>query len=157
MIIAECRNDQALIYRMGFTPNQVGHEYGRSRVLGRVEQEKKTVIGIVDEDPRAGKNPKMNEYEVQKGSTRTISLLKRKDNNTKRLIRISPYFEDWLCQVAKRNKLSPKDFSLPEDPRDLHGISFRKNSDARRFLEALVRTKDDEINTLRKWIEEAIE
>lgn len=53
MIIVECCKDKAMVHRIGFSGDQVRHEFGRSRVLGRVEQEQKTVIGIIDEDPGA--------------------------------------------------------------------------------------------------------
>jgi len=154
MIITECYRDKALVHRIGFTGDQVRHEFGRSKVLGRVEQEQKAVIGIIDEDPQAGQHPKMKEYEFQGGPTKAIKLLKRKDDDTKRLIQICPRLEDWLYVVAKRNQISPDKFGLPDDPRDLH--SLRINENFQRFLIALNRTKDDEINTLKRWIKEAI-
>ena len=42
--------------------DQVVHEKGRSRVLGRVEQEQKAV-GIIDEDPFAGQPEYLKEYD----------------------------------------------------------------------------------------------
>jgi hypothetical protein len=50
VIIVECFKDRALVHRIGFGGDQVVHERGRSRVLAKVEQEKKAV-GIIDEDP----------------------------------------------------------------------------------------------------------
>ncbi len=143
MIIVECYNDKALVHRIGFSGDEVRHEFGRSRVLGRVEQEQKTVIGIIDEDPCAGQHPKMREYEPQSKWTGAIKLLKRKGNYTKRLIQISPRLEDWLYVVAKRNRISPKDFGLPDDPEELHHLPRREDKDFRRFLIALNRTEQN--------------
>lgn len=155
MIITECFNDTELVYRIGFSGNQVRHEYGRSRVLGRVEEKQKAVIGIIDEDPGAGQHPNMKEYEFQKEGTKSIRLLKRKDNNTKRLIQICPRLEDWLCLVAKRNKISFPEIGVPDYPEKLH-IVKRGNEDFRRFLVVLNKTNDEEINTFKRWIRDAI-
>jgi len=163
MIVVECYRDEALLHRIGFTPEQIKHEFGSSRVLGRVEQERELVIGIIDEDPRVGKHPAMKEYKLQRSAKKAIKLLKRRNDETKRLIQISPRLEDWLCEVAKRNKISPKKYGLPDDPEELHrevSLAEDENSQRenfRRFLIALVRANDDEIDTLRKWLREAIE
>ena len=158
MIIVECYKDQALVYRMGFTPEQVVHEKGRSRVLGRVEQEQKAV-GIIDEDPFAGQPEYLKEYD-EKDAIGKIKLLIRKDDDGERVIRraiqISPRLEDWLYAVAKRNKISPEKFNLPDDPGKLHNVPLRRDKNFRSFLIALNRVKDDEINTLKEWIGEAI-
>jgi len=156
MIITECFNDTELVYRIGFSGNMVRHEYGRSRVLAKVEEKQKAVIGIIDEDPGAGQHPKMNEYEFQSRGTESVKLLKRKDNNTKRLIQICPRLEDWLCLIAKRNKLSFPEIGVPDDPEKLHGVR-QWDENFRKFLIALNKTKDDEINMFKKWIKDAIE
>ena len=78
MIITECYHDTALAYKIGFSSDKVRHEFNRSRVLGKVEEEQKAVIGIIDEDPGAGQPLTMKEYELQSGGTKSIKLLKRK-------------------------------------------------------------------------------
>lgn len=158
MIIVECYKDQALVYRMGFTPDQVGHERGRSRVLGRVEQEQKAV-GIIDEDPCAGQPEYLKEYD-EKDARGDIKLLTRKDDDgekvIRRIIQISPRLEDWLYVVAKRNHISPEQFNLPNDPGELHSLSLKRDKNFRSFLIALNRVKDDEVNTFKAWIRETI-
>jgi hypothetical protein len=162
MIIVECHKDKALVHRMGFRGDQVVHEFGRSRVLGRVEQEQRAV-GIIDKDPQAGDPGYLEEY-TEKDIVGKIRLLIRKDDDGKRVIRraiqISSRLEDWLCEVGKRNRIPPEKFGLPNNPGELHSMSLkdRENSGKfRRFLIAFNRAKDDEINTLKRWIREAIE
>jgi hypothetical protein len=147
---------------MGFPGDQVIHEFGRSRVLGRVEQEQKA-IGIIDRDPTVGEPECLKEYD-EKDAIGNIRLLIRKDDNAKtvvrRAIQISPRLEDWLCEVAGRNRIPPGRFGLPDSPGELHSISLkdRKNSaNFRRYLIAFNKAKDDEIDTLKRWIREAIE
>ena len=157
MIIVECYNDRELVYRMGFIPSEVRHEFGRSRVLGIVEQGREPVIGIIDEDPTADRPPVMEKYQTQRTSKKSITLLKRRDDDTKWLVQISPRLEDWLCEIARRNRISPQRFGLPDDPAGLHSISLRKDKqNFQRFLDALRWTGDNEINALNEWIRQAI-
>ena len=157
MIIAECENDQSLMHRLGIASDQIRHELGRSRALTRTDNWKKPlpVIGVVDEDPKAGKHPLMSNYELVKGSTKTISL-KRKGKSDKWIIIVPSFFEDWLCKVAKRNSIKPSNFNLPDNPMELHKISFRKNENARRFLIELVRTEDNELLEFKEWLSLAV-
>ena len=169
MIIVECEKDQALMFRLSFTPDQIIHAFHKSDVLGRMESRRKSgqkAIGVIDEDPQAGQPACLKEYE-EKDSVGSIKLLIRKDDDGKsvicRAIQISPYLEDWLCEIARRCKVPLNKFGLPDRPAKLHGMSlkFEKNNknmqNFQRFLDALREKKDDEINTLRKWIREAIE
>jgi hypothetical protein len=158
MVIVECFKDQQLMFKMGFIRDQMGHEKGRSKVLAKLEQERQA-IGIIDEDPQAGQPPDLRKYE-QKKTFGKISLLIGEDDDGKevirRAIRISPRLEDWLYTIAARNKVSPETFGLPSNPRELHKRSLKGDKDFRRFLEELIKKKDEEISTMTKWIWEAI-
>ncbi|HIE28812.1 TPA: hypothetical protein EYP66_16165 [Candidatus Poribacteria bacterium] len=73
MIIVECYKDKALVHRIGFPGHQVRHAYNKSRVLWQVEQEQKAV-GIIDEDPFAGRSRHLKEYD-EKDAIDKIKLL----------------------------------------------------------------------------------
>jgi len=157
VIIVECYKDQALVHRMGFIPEQVEHEHGRSRVLGRLEEleQKQKAVGIIDEDPDAGRPTEYLEKYEERIAIGKIKLLIRKDDDGKKAIQISPYLEDWLYAVAKRNRIFPEKFNLPVDPAELHNLSLRRDRNFRRFLIELNKAKDGEIDTLKEWITEA--
>lgn len=155
MIIVECYRDQALVYRIGFTSDVVRHAHNKSRVLATLEEIQRA-IGVVDEDPWAGKSKYLKEYD-EKENVGNIKLLIRKDETGKRIIQISPRLEDWLYTVARRNRISPENFGLPDTPGELHSTSpQRDRENFRRFLIAVNRSKDEEINTFKRWIKEAI-
>ena len=161
MVIVECYKDKALVHRIGFPGYQVRHAFNKSGVLWRVEQEQKAV-GIIDEDPFAGSSRYLKEYD-EKDAVGDIKLLIRKDDDGERVIRraiqISPRLEDWLNAVAKRNNISPENFNLPVNPGELHNVSLKRDKNFqnfRRFLIELNRAKDDEIDTLKEWIRDAI-
>jgi hypothetical protein len=155
VIIVECYRDQALVYRIGFTSDVVRHAHNKSRVLATLEEIKRA-IGVVDEDPWAGKSKYLKEYD-EKENVGNIKLLIRKDETGKRIIQIAPRLEDWLYTIAKRNRIFPENFGLPDTPGELHSVSPQRDKENfRRFLIAVNRSKDKEINTLKRWIKEAI-
>lgn len=154
MIIVECFRDQALMYRIGFIKEQVRHAHSKSKVLQFLEQQRKAVA-IVDEDPQSRQPGRLRKYD-EKAARGGIKLLIKEGDNGKRAIQISPRIEDWLYVVAKRNRIFPEKFGLPDQPEQLHARSVHGDEGFRRFLIELIKKKDDEINTLREWIREAI-
>jgi hypothetical protein len=162
MIIIECENDVALLFRMGFTSEQLDeyevHTGGRARVLQKVEQDQKRVIGIIDQDIKVRLPSKLKQYKIQKDSTRFVKLMKRIDNENKRLIMICPNLEHWLYEVAKREKVLPSKFKLPEDPKRLHDDGSKETEkNFREFLVAVIKKKDRDIIKMKKWVQEAIQ
>jgi len=162
MIVVECYRDQTLAYRLHFVPEQVRHAHNKSRVLGTIEKLRKGV-GLIDEDPGTGRSVYLKRYR-ERNVEGDIKLLVREDDNGKtvirRVIQISPRLEDWLYKIAARNGILPEKFDLPEEPKKLHSMSLRSGKNLpnfQRFLDALRKKNDNEINTLRKWIREVME
>jgi len=154
MISVEGYPDKALVSAMGFSKKQIKIGRDKGRVVNSVKKGQ-AAIGIIDEDPDSGQPSDLGNYiEKDKDSKRTIKLLIRKDDDSKRLIRISPRLEDWLYLRARQNRISPKDFGLPNDPEGLHKIPrYDKEENFHSFLNKLIEA-DDEIDTLKKWIME---
>ena len=152
MIIVECFVDEFLIKELGFSPKKIRHEGGKGKVLEKVRKNR-GAVGVVDEDPGSSQPGEMKKY-VVKETTKTIKLLVRNDDEQKHVIQISPYLEHWLLKRAKTNKISPKDFSLPDDAKALHGIPHvEKDRNFQGFVRKLIQN-DEEMKTLKKWIEE---
>jgi hypothetical protein len=88
----------------------------------------------------------------------TIELMKKEGDEGKTLIILSPDIEGWLINRAKQNGISLRDYNLPDDRRRMHNITrIERDPDFQKFIKKLTQTSDDEINTLRRWIKEAIE
>lgn len=135
---------------------QIKHAGGKGNVLRKM-REKQNVIGIVDEDPHGSQPGEMKRY-IREDARNTIELLKRKGDDTKKLIQLSPDIEGWLIYRAKQNRISPKDYGLPDNRQKMHSIPhIEKKPNFQRFVNKLIEAKDDEINTFRRWIREAIE
>jgi hypothetical protein len=152
LVVVECYKDKELMHRLGIPGHQVIHEFGRSRVLGRVRRISGS-IGIIDEDPDAGQPRELMEYE-QRDMTGSITLLVRRDDDSKRLMRISPRLEDWLYAVARRCKVSPERYGLSADPQALHVLPLKGDKGFREFLIDLNRASDDELTKLKEWVRE---
>jgi len=158
MIFLECNNDEFLVEKLGFPGKWIAHERCKGEVVKKVGKSS-SAVGIIDEGIKANEPRDMKNYkEVSESkANRDIKLFQRKNDKQKKLIQISPYLEAWLYNRAKRNKINPKDFNLPDDPKKLHEIpNLKRSRDFREFLEKLLEKQDSEIQTLKKWIEDAL-
>lgn len=155
MIIVECNLDEFFIKNIGFSKKKIKHESGKGDVL-RIVNKKKKVIGMIDEDPGKSQPVEMKQYK-EKETMHTAKLFERKDDNEKRVIQLSPYLEHWLLHRARKNRISPNDFGLPDDPIELHDMAhIERRINFQNFLNEIIKV-DEEINTIKKWITEAIE
>jgi hypothetical protein len=154
MILVECDPDEFLVRRLGFSRKAIKHESGKGNVLRKLKNNPRRSIGIIDEDPDSNQPGEMSKYtEIE--TMGAIKLLERSGDPEKRIIKISPYLEHWLLQRARQNQISPKDYGLPENPREMHDIThIERNPKFQSFMEELIR-KDSEIKTLKRWIEKA--
>jgi len=155
MIVVECYLDEFLVKSLGFFKRLIKHEGGKGEVLSKVRKNR-IAIGIVDEDPHSNQPSEMQRY-IERETSHTVKLLVRKDDDRKRIIQISPYLEHWLLHRARQNQILPKDFGLPDTPKTMHDVPhIERSRNFQNFLNKLIKV-DDEANTLKKWIKEAIE
>jgi len=162
MIIIECNNDKQMIHRLGFTKRRIIHAGSKGKVLEQLENEYKPSICIVDEDNPANKSETIRNYvkakEKRTAGKKSVTLMKKKNDRNKSLIVISPRLEVWIYEVAKRNKLDPKKYGLPDDPDVFHNDTSNQTPQMfQNLLIAIVKKGDWEINLMRKWIKETIQ
>jgi hypothetical protein len=148
VIIVECYTDEYFMKLLGL--KWIKHEGGKGKVLERV-RENPGAIGIIDEDPDSNQPSERYEY-IEYERRSTIKLLVKKGDKSKKAIEISPDLEGWILARAKKNQISPKSYGLTDNPHELHSTHMEKNKNFRRFLDELVKTDDEEIDLLRKWL-----
>ena len=153
MIIVECNPDEYIVKSLGFHRNSIKHGGGKGNVLNIVKKGH-NIVGIIDEDPYNNQPSELRKYKNYKGYKRdTIRLMKRKGNDLRWLIIISEYLEDWLIKRSRINKMSLKEYNLPDDPKELHKIiKIEQNKNFQRFIQDLF-NKDEEVRTLKEWIQ----
>ena len=151
MILIECYNDEELVKQLGFKKKQYKHKANKPEVVKGLKKESSISIGIVDEDQEANQPSEMKFYQ-------TIDImgsikLKKKDT-TKFLIEISPYLEEWLYKIAKRNRIIPENYGLPKEA---HDLPKKPDAKSRRFIKDIIDNRDHEIEVIRQWITETIQ
>jgi len=154
MIVIECDPDEYVVKSLGFPKKSIKHEGGKGKVLGVVRKQEKC-IGIIDEDPQTHQPPEMNNY-VLRESKQTIKLFVRRNNQSTRIIQISPFLEHWLINRAKQNKISLTTYNLPDNPKKLHDIPHvERNRNFQKFVTELINA-DEEMKIIKQWIEQTI-
>jgi hypothetical protein len=148
VIIVECYTDEYFVKLLGL--KGIKHEGGKGKVLERVS-ENPGAIGIIDEDPDSNQPSERYEY-IEYERRSTIKLLVKKGDKSKKVIEISPDLEGWILARAKKNQISPKSYGLTDNPHELHSTHMERNKNFRKFLDELVKTDDDEIVSLKKWL-----
>lgn len=118
MIVVECKNDELLMKRMGFSRREIDHAGNKGNVLNQVEKLEKAV-GVIDEDPASAQPGNLGKYQTIKTKGK-IKLLENSNDKGKFVVQISPYLENWLLSRAKQNNIRPEEYSLPENSNDLH-------------------------------------
>jgi hypothetical protein len=154
MIVLECNNDEFFIKKLGFIGRLISHQRCKGEVVKKVGKISRA-IGIIDEDDRTTEPKEIKKY-MEHQAKGSITLFQRRNDKAKRLVQISPYLEHWLLKRARANKINPKDFNLPDNPKRLHDYpNLRRVKNFDKFIKKLIDT-DTEIQTLKKWIEEAL-
>lgn len=129
------------------------HAGNKGNVVNKVKK-LSNIVGIIDEDPQSEQPGELKNYENSKTSG-TIKLLENKNDKAKYLIQISPDLEHWVLKRAKANNINPKDYSLPDNAKDLHGLTNIKKSKYRDFLNKLIES-DNELKIMKEWIKWAL-
>lgn len=124
LIILECKPDEAFIRALGFSKKQVIHQPNKGEVINYLRKHNGIFcVGIIDEDPGTTQ-PKylLNEFVYSEElSEHNFSVFESK-SKSHLVIMIKPRLEDWILDVAQKSHVSPNDFSLPDDPKQLHKV-----------------------------------
>lgn len=158
MIFVECYADEYFLKIIGFLKKQIIHPRFacKGKVIQNVQKIPKS-IGIIDEDPEQKPPSRLKNYIKKEVSKDKTLILLINNNEQKFLIQISPYLEAWLINRAKKHKISPTKFNLPDNPKVMHDIvHIEKNKNFQDFLNQLIQANDEEINILKKWIKEIL-
>jgi hypothetical protein len=131
----------------------IDHAGCKGNVINRVKK-LPNAPGIIDEDPESTQPGELKNYKTSK-TLGAIKFLENKNDRTKCLIQISPDLEHWVLKRAKANNIKPKDFSLPDNPKDFHSLTGIKKSKYPNFLNRLI-DSDNEIKKMQEWIKQLI-
>jgi hypothetical protein len=157
MIFYECFSDERLVKALtGLGKDVLRHSFGKPRVCSELSKRKDSK-GLIDEDKGAAKPPylaKIAKNSPLIDSAKHNKLRVHKDpkrNNC--LIIICPRLEEWILEIARKEKVSPNDFDLPETPGELHKISSKEQRDNfEKFIRKLQAQGSEDLKALQSLL-----
>ncbi len=122
-IILECKPDEEFIRALGFSRKQIIHQPNKGAVINFLRKNPGLVcVGIMDEDPGTTQPKHLKEFVFNRElSEHNFSVFESK-RTSHLIIMIKPRLEDWILDIAKKNQVVPGEFSLPEEPKQLHKV-----------------------------------
>jgi len=158
VVFVECNPDKYVIERISYTlsKNLIRHGGGKGNVIGLVNKTANS-IGVIDQDPD-GDQLQYKDINEKYSLIETVgrsSLLMRNNDNTRKLIQISPDIEGWFIYKAEQNRISLSKYGLPNDRKKMHDIrNLQRKIKFQQFIDELLKIDDSEISAIRKWINE---
>jgi hypothetical protein len=159
--IPECYADTLMIQLFKVSETSIRHKKGIHKVASEIsnfDDARVKLIGLVDDDK---KNIPDYFIDFQVLKEEDDLILKHKLNTNHFLIVVNPELEAWLLKSAKMVNINPKDFSLPENPKQLHHITANVNLEDNKnfinFLKAIKKAEAKPFITLENWIKEFFE
>jgi hypothetical protein len=120
MIYVECNPDELLVKLLTeVSKREIIHAGNKPEVCKRLKKIN-GVIGLVDEDPDSvqpgyvsGRKEEIKEYE------NGIKVLEERNN---KLIILCPRLEEFILDIAKKEKIDVKKYKLPDNGNEFHNI-----------------------------------
>ena len=144
----ECRPDELLISKLGFTRKMIVHHQGKSRVFHTLSKNK-GLLAMVDEDPGSAKT----RYEKSLHFKEEFEGIKYfYDKSGNKVFILKGKLEDWIIWVCKKQKVNLTNFKLPNKPNDLHDVINYKLQDFSRLIDELIKLRSPAVLKLRAWL-----
>jgi hypothetical protein len=134
-LFLECKPDEVLALVAGVPPRAIIHSHGKGKVsksLGKASG----ASGLVDEDLGTTEPVALRTFrEVSNNHDLRLKVDQARDN---RLVVVCPKLEDWVIKTARAANLKMADFSLSENPRELHADINQRLLNLERLLNELL-------------------
>ncbi len=148
-IHVECKPDELLVSKFGFTRKSVTHHTGKSRVFSKMKLAQNT-LALVDEDPGTAKTT------YEKGLIlieERHGIKKYEDKNGNRILVLGGKLENWIVAVCNQAKVNLRDYGLPVKPDDLHEVINQRLRQFGELVIYLLQVNNPAIVTLKSWLE----
>ena len=144
----ECKPDELLVSKLGFTKKLVTHHQGKSRVfsaLGKINNQ----LAMIDEDPDSVKTSHEKDLKFIKESE-GIKYFTDKSGN--KILVLKDKLEDWIISASRQHKIMLSEFGLPEKSDDLHDVINQKLSNFEKLLDEMIAKNNPAIIKLKTWL-----
>lgn len=144
----ECKPDELLVSKLGFTKKYITHHQGKAKVFDRLKKSE-SGLAVVDEDPGTFKS----------GYEKSLNLLEERlelklfsDTNNNKICILSGELEEWIIDVCNKAKINLTEFGLPENHRDFKRVILSRLNNFDKLLSELIQRKNPAIMQLKKWL-----
>lgn len=137
-LFLECKPDEVLARVAGVSSRAIVHSPGKGGV-SRLLRGHSGVTGMVDEDLGSAEPRSLAHY-VEVSDAHGLRLRIDKGRNN-RLVVVCPKLEDWVIKTAKASNVKMAEYSLSDNPRDLHADVNTRLANLERLLRELLELK----------------
>jgi hypothetical protein len=145
----ECLPDETLAKKLGFASRLITHHTGKSRVFHKLKSTTNE-LAMVDEDPNSSKTTYETNLQFQQESN---GIKQYADNSGNKVLVLKGKLEDWILSICKAENIKPENFSLPNNPSQLHEVINQRLKSFERLLDALMQNPNSSIHELRKLLQ----
>jgi hypothetical protein len=118
----ECTPDEMLVKCLGVVRKNIEHHNDKGKVCNHLQKNGISgEIALIDEDPGSGQPKYLREKIISIGEAHGLKIFTDSTRNHL-IIVVCPRLEGWVLQAAKQSEIKPKDFGLPDDDDELHGV-----------------------------------
>lgn len=144
----ECKPDELLVSKLGFTKRYITHHQGKSRVFQKLSKSE-SLLAMVDEDPGSTKTSyeKSLKFIEEKNGIKYFS-----DRNENKVFILTVKLEDWILNAYMVQNIDPIEFGLPANPNKLHDILNHRLDKFEKLTDELIRLKNPSILQLKSWM-----
>lgn len=132
-IHVQCKPDEVLVKKLGYTAKAITHHYGKAKVFGKLNKSN-NLLAMVDEDPGSPQST----YEKDLIFVEEVHGVKvYKDNMGNKIVILKVKLEDWIINACKQSNIDITKFNLPTKDNDLHGVINSKLSNFEKLISKL--------------------
>ena len=148
-LFLECKPDETLARVAGVPRRAIIHSHGKGKVSKSLAKSS-GVTGMVDEDLGSPEPTAISSF-VEVSALHDVRLKIDKSSNN-RLVVVCPKLEDWVIKSAKAANLKMREFSLSENPRELHADINVRLPNLERLLQELLELKSPRLLHLKSLL-----
>jgi hypothetical protein len=141
----ECTPDEMLVKCLGVVRKNIEHHNDKGKVCNHLQKNGISgEIALIDEDPGSGQPKYLREKVTSVEEIYSLKIFKDSERNHL-IILVRPRLEGWVLQIAKQSKIKPKDFGLPDDDDELHGVILDNLNKFKSLVEKLLSENNESI------------
>ena len=144
----ECKPDELLISKLGFTRKTIIHHSGKSRVFNKLNKITDQVA-MVDEDPGSAKTNYEKSLRLIKEGERLKYFTDKSGN---KIVILAGKLEDWIIKACHQQNIKLEKYKLSEKPNELHEIINQKLPNFEKLIDELINKKNPAILKLKQFL-----